>query len=183
MFKNLCYFVIVAAIAFTSCNQGAGDDTAMKSDTTSLTVMNFLQMADSSVDKPVIIEGLVMHVCKHGGKRLFITDGPDSSRVEILTGGDIAKFDEALIGSRIRVTGTLREERIDAKYLNEWEAEVLKPEEGHETGIHTGVKGHEDHTKEDKLAQINSIREELKSSGKDHLSNFSIEAINYIELK
>ena len=88
-----------------------------------------------------------------------------------------------LIGSRIRITGILKEERIDAKYLNEWEAEVKKPQENHAVGIHTGAKGHEDQAVQEKLDQINALRDELKKSGKDHLSNFSIEAGKFVEIK
>lgn len=179
--------VIISALLLTfamACNQtGNQDGNAAANDTTRLTVLSFLSQADSCIDEPVIIEGTVFHTCKHGGKRLFLVDGTDSIRVEVTAGGEIAKFDEALVGSRIRITGHLREERIDAKYLNEWEAEVKKPEEDHSVGVHSGAKGHEDHGVEEKLSQINALREELKNSGKDHLSNFSVEAINYIELK
>lgn len=175
--------LIISAFAVTSCNSGTKDEQAATNDTTMLSVLTFSQQADSCIDKPVIIEGTVYHTCKHGGKRMFIIDGTDSIRVEITAGPNINKFDEALAGSRVRVTGILKEERIDTKYLNEWEAEVLKPEEGHETGIHTGVAGHEDHTKDDKLNQIKALREDLANSGKDHLSFFSIEASSYIELK
>jgi hypothetical protein len=114
---------------------------------------------------------------------MFIVDGTDSLRVEVTTGPNIVKFDEALVGSRVRIFGTLKEERIDAKYLNEWEAEVKKPEANHDIGIHTGAKGHEDQDAEDKLAQISSLRADLKNSGKDHLSTFSIETAKFIELK
>ena len=107
----------------------------------------------------------------------------DSIRVEVTAGTDITKFDENLVGSRVSVLGVLKEERIDAKYLNEWEAEVLKPEENHNVGIHSGAKGHEDQGKQDKLDQIKALRDELKASGKDHLSFFSIEAVKYTELK
>lgn len=183
MHRIILSLLILIAIAFTSCNQGAKEEATVKSDTTLLTVMTFEKLADSCIDKPVIIEGTVFHTCKHGGKRLFLIDGTDSIRVEVTAGPEINKFDEALVGSRIKVIGTMKEERIDTKYLNEWEAEILKPEESHETGLHSGAKGHEDQTKEDKLSQVNALRDELKASGKDHLSFFSIEAIKYIELK
>jgi hypothetical protein len=178
---NLAFLFLV--ITFTSCNNGSQEKATTKSDTTMLTVMTFEKMADSCIDKPVVIEGTVLHTCKHGGKRMFLVDGSDSIRVEVTAGQEIAKFDEALIGSRVKVTGILKEERIDTKYLNEWEAEILKPEENHEAGLHSGAKGHEDQTKEDKLSQVNALREQLKSSGKDHLSFFSIEASSYKELK
>jgi hypothetical protein len=184
MTKRVHFLLIVALIAVSACNNASKtDETAIKNDTVLLTVLTFEQLADSSVDKPVIIEGTVFHTCKHGGKRMFLIDGTDSIRVEVTAGGEVAKFEETLIGSRVRVKGFLREERIDAKYLNEWEAEVLKPEDNHTVGVHTGAKGHEDHSVQDKLDQIKALREELAASGKDHLSNFSVEAINYMELK
>jgi len=183
MLKKLLPLVMILMIALASCNQGTQNADKPKNDTTRLTVLTFLKQADSCIEKPVIIEGTVLHLCKHGGKRMFLVDGTDSIRVEVTTGPKIAKFDDALIGSRVRVFGTLKEERIDAKYLNEWEAEVRKPEENHNVGVHTGAKGHEDASVQDKLDQINALRDEIKASGKDHLSNFSIEADHFTELK
>jgi len=179
-------FPLLVLILFTiaACNHGTKEaGSAIKNDTTRLAVLTFEKQADSCVDKPVIIDGTVLHLCKHGGKRMFLVDGSDSIRIEVTTGPKIAKFDDALVGSRVRVFGTLREERIDAKYLNEWEAEVKKPEENHAVGVHSGAKGHEDQGVQEKLDQINALRDELKASGKDHLSNFSIEADHFIELK
>ena len=184
MTKRFFPLLIVILAAMVACNQGAKDDASKtKNDTTRLAVLTFAKQADSCIDKPVIIEGTVLHLCKHGGKRMFLVDGADSISVLVTTGPKIVKFDDALVGSRVRVFGTLKEERIDAKYLNEWEAEVKKPEENHDVGVHTGAKGHEDMAVQDKLDQINSYREDLKNSGKDHLSNFSIEADHFIELK
>jgi hypothetical protein len=184
MTKRLFPLLIVILFAMVACNMGTkGTGDTIKNDTTRLTVLTFEKQADSCIDKPVIIEGTVLHICKHGGKRMFLVGETDSIRVEITTGPAIAKFDEALAGSRVRVFGTLKEERIDAKYLNEWEAEVLKPEANHNVGVHTGAKGHEDQGTQDKLDQIASLRQDLKNSGKDHLSNFSIEAVKFTELK
>jgi len=102
--------------------------------------------------------------------------------VEVTTGPDIVMFDEALVGSRLQVLGILKEERIDEKYLNEWEAEVLAPEENHEAGLHEGTKGHEDQPREAKLEQINVLREQIIESGSDHLSFYSIEAVSFEEI-
>jgi hypothetical protein len=184
MTKKLFPILILSIFFLGSCNQGTKETSGEnKSDTARLTVLSFDTSAHSYVDKPVIIEGTVLHLCKHGGKRMFLVDGSDSIRVEITAGQDITKFEESLIGSRVRVFGTLKEERIDAKYLNEWENEVKKPEENHNVGVHTGAKGHEDQGVKEKLDQINSLREDLKKSGKDHLSFYSIEATKFTELK
>ena len=183
MTKNLFPILIISVIFFTSCNLGSKTSGENKSDTALLTVLAFDTSAHSFVDKPVIIEGTVLHLCKHGGKRMFIVDGTDSVRVEITAGQDITKFEESLVGSRVRVFGVLKEERIDERYLNEWENEVKKPEENHNVGVHTGAKGHEDQGVQDKLDQINSYREQIKNSGTDHLSFYSIEAAKFVELK
>jgi hypothetical protein len=176
--------LIISIFLISSCNQGT-KETAKdnKADTALLTVLSFDTSAHSFVGKPVIIEGTVLHLCKHGGKRMFLVDGIDSIRIEITAGTDITKFEESLIGSRIRVFGTLKEDRIDVKYLNEWENEVKKPEENHNVGVHTGAKGHEDQGVQEKLDQISSLREDLIKSGKDHLSFYSIEATKFVELK
>ena len=184
MTKRLLPFLVIVIFAMAACNQGAKTEAGKpKNDTTRLAVLTFEKQADSCINKPVIIEGTVLHLCKHGGKRMFLVDGADSVRVEVTAGEKIVKFDDALIGSRVRVFGTLKEERIDAKYLNEWEAEVKKPEENHNVGLHTGAIGHEDQDLKDKLDQINSLRDDLKKCGKDHLSFFSIEAYKFTELK
>ena len=184
MLKRIIIPVIAIVFAAAACNRGA--DTAgnqAKNDTVRMAVLTFEKQADTCVNKPVVIEGTVLHLCKHGGKRMFLVDGTDSIRVEVTAGDNIAKFDEALVGSRVRVHGILKEERIDAKYLNEWEAEVKKPVENHNAGVHTGAKGHEDQGVQEKLDQINAYREEIKKSGKDHLSFYSIEADRYQEVK
>ena len=184
MTKRLFPLLIVILSVITACNQETKNaGISPKNDTTKLTVINFEKQADSCVNKPVIIEGTVFHTCKEGGKRMFLVDGTDSIRVEVTAGNNIAKFDESLIGSRVRVSGSLKEERIDARYLNEWEAEVRKPDPNHAVGVHTGAAGHEDQGQKEKLENINSLRDDLKKSGKDHLSFFSIEADKFIVLK
>lgn len=171
----------ILATIIAACNMGSkgfNDPNAVK-----VTVATFEQQAPATIEKTVIIEGTVLHTCKHGGKRMFLVDGNDSVRVEVTAGKDIPKFDEKLIGSKVRVLGVLKEERIDERYLNEWEAEVKKPQENHNVGVHTGAKGHEDQDAQDKLDQINAYREEIKNSGKDHLSFYSIEASKFEEVK
>ena len=183
MIKKLFLLVIPCLFLLASCNQETKVAETRKADTATLAVLTFFDSAAAFVERPVRIEGTVLHTCKHGGKRMFLVDGTDSIRVEVTTGNNIPKFDESLIGSRVKVLGILKEERVDAKYLNEWEAEVKKPAENHSTGIHTGAIGHEDQGTKEKLDEINSLREDLKKSGKDHLSFFSIEAVSYSVVK
>ncbi len=184
MTKRFIPLIFIVLIMVVGCNQGTKNPAEKgKNDTTLLKVLTFEKQADSCINKPVIIEGTVFHTCKEGGKRMFLVDGTDSIRVQVTAGAGIVKFDESLTGSRVRVFGILKEERIDTKYLNEWEAEVLKPDPNHAVGVHTGAAGHQDQDVKEKLENINSLRDDLKKSGKDHLSFFSIEAGKFIELK
>ncbi len=184
MTKRILPFMVMLMIIALACNQTSENTSETQAaDTVLLTVFSFDTAAGNYVEQPVWIEGTVYHTCKHGGKRMFLVDGSDSIMVQVTTGPAIAKFDESLVGSRIKVLGILKEERIDDKYLNEWEAEVKEPKAEEGTGLHTGEKGHEDHSAEDKLAQISALREELKQSGKPHLSYYSIEAISFTEIK
>jgi hypothetical protein len=181
MTKHFFLPLCILFLAMVSCNQGTkGID---PSSAVKVSVLTFEQQAAGLVDKAVVIEGTVLHTCKHSGKRMFLVDGNDSIRVEITAGKDITKFDEKLVGSRVSVLGILKEERIDERYLNEWENEVKKPVENHEAGVHTGAQGHEDQGTQEKLDQIASLRTDLKNSGKDHLSFYSIEAEKFEELK
>lgn len=183
MLKNVFFLLVLAGVVFASCNQSGKDKAASLTDTITVTVATFDTSAHSYVDRYVWIEGTVLHTCKHGGKRMFLADGNDSITVEVTAGGEVVKFDETLIGSRVKVLGTLKELRIDTKYLNEWEAELMKPEENHETGVHTAAAGHEDQSAQDKLGTVNAYRTQLAESGQDHLSFYSIEAISFSELK
>jgi len=183
MTKKLLPLLFIGLIVAFSCNQGPKESAEeVIADTVLLTVATFDTAAPYYVDQPVRIEGTVYHTCKHGGKRMFLVDNNDSVMVEVTTGPDIVMFDEALVGSRLQVLGILKEERIDEKYLNEWEAEVLAPEENHEAGLHEGTKGHEDQPREAKLEQINVLREQIIESGSDHLSFYSIEAVSFEEI-
>jgi hypothetical protein len=183
MLKKFSGIIVLAFVFLTACNFNANKEASNPNDTVLITVLTFDTTAHNYVDKPVWIAGTVSHTCKHGGKRMFLADGNDSILVEVTTGPDIVQFDESLIGSRVKVLGTLKELRIDNKYLNEWEAELKKPAENTETGIHTGQKGHEDQSADDKFAQINAYRDQLKQSGTDHLSFYSVEAISFTEVK
>jgi len=183
MLNKLLLFVVPCIFLFASCNQVSKNAGPPKADTVTMAVRSFIDSAGKYVEKPVRIEGTVLHTCKHGGKRMFLADGSDSITVEVTTGANIAKFDESLIGSRVKVLGLLKEERVDAKYLNEWEAQVKKDADDYNTGLHTATKGHEDQGTKETLDQINSLRDDLKKSGKDHLSFYSIEAISFSAVK
>ncbi|MCD4735556.1 MAG: hypothetical protein K8R53_05900 [Bacteroidales bacterium] len=192
--------IFFLALFLYSCNQSGTQSNTdqvqgepVANEIVELTVAGFLDKAPEMVDKQITISGLVVHTCKHGGKRMFITDEGTEERVKIVTGGNIDNFDTELEGSVVVIEGILKEERIDNAYLDEWEKEIEGDMEEqhkiHEGDEHTGEEGEEhtgeegEETEEDHHGtdpeKIQNLRKELADSGKDYLSFYSVECIKY----
>ncbi len=141
---NRIISLLFAISLLASCGQGpkkSGSDTDREIQP--LTVSEFLSDAGPFVDRTVQVSGTVVHVCRHGGQRLFIIGEDGEERIRITTGDDIAEFDVELEGEKIEVTGIVRELIIDETYLAEWEAEITEGGkhdrgEGHEGGVGHG---------------------------------------------
>jgi hypothetical protein len=197
MIKKI-YLLLFVAVIFAACSNHQkpveNEITEQEKVVTELTVANFEKMAGDLVGEEIIIKGLVNHTCKHGGKRMFIVAEDTEESVKIEAGENIDSFDAELEGSDVIVKGLVEELRVDEAYLTEWEAEVeadaeseLKIHDGDHEGEHSEgeeeAEGEEGETEEDHhgsdLEQIENLRKQLKESGKDHLSFFSIKCLSY----
>lgn len=181
----------VVAMMFVACG---GPKTDKKSDDVAkvevLSVDQFMTQADSLVGEKITVEGVADHVCKHGGKRMFILGSTPESRLKITTGEEIASFDVAYEGSKIVVTGTVDMLKMDSAYLANWEQELI--DGAHETGEgegdgHGEDDGHEhDNSSHGEQAdmgehipgmdKVNNYKEEIKNNGKGYISIFSVVA-------
>ena len=167
---------VIAAIAifFASCSGDAANnssqDETLVSETTQtdipvIAIGEFDVKAGEFVDKEVIVEGIVDHVCKHGGKKLFLVSDDGDLHVE-----SDERFDEALTGSEVVVTGIVREFRVDEAYC-------LKMEEDN---IQSHKKGETDEDLyEMKMAQIKEYRDSMQTAGVDHLSFYSLDYLSH----
>ncbi|MDZ7742814.1 MAG: hypothetical protein U5Q03_14005 [Bacteroidota bacterium] len=98
-------------------------------------------------------------------------------------------FNTDLVGSNVAVEGYIEELRIDEAYLTEWENELMmqaqegEMEEGeHDGGGHEGSQMGEmaDQGRHvEGMDQIENYRKQIKESGTDHLSFYSIVCTNY----
>jgi hypothetical protein len=141
-----------------------------------LTIEEFETKAGDLVDQMVEIEGTVVHVCRHGGKRLFMIGEKPEPQIKVTTGDKISAFDVKLEGSDIVAEGILRELRVDEAYLDQLEKNAR---ESAEKARNEDRQGHDLHRHQDPLKSINNMRERLKKSGKDYLSFFSVECSAY----
>jgi hypothetical protein len=185
MVKNL--FVLMAvALLLTACGGQSGKKAETPEDIISIALADFDAKAPEMIEKTVLVSGTVAHVCKHGGKRLFLVDETTDARIKVeIEEDDQAAFPVELEGAVLEVTGIVKELRVDEAYLAEWEAEVnAQIAEGqeehadHEKGMHLGEEGHENATGAEDLVKIENLRKEIAESGTDHLSYFSIKYVS-----
>jgi hypothetical protein len=136
MMKKITVIAILGFILLTATTLTAQDKTTVVSaDTKALTITpeKFQEMAVNNVGKEVEIQGLVVHVCKHGGKKLFIVGDDPEKRVKITASDKVSVFAPELEGSTIWVQGIvepLTEEELP-------EAEKASQDADHTNYYHT----------------------------------------------
>ncbi len=169
------YYLLVAVLFFAAC---AGEDTQKdakeaetKSETPAVEVLTLAEFGDKAadfLDKEVKVSGTVDHVCKHGGKKLFLVEDGVEGGVKVFAE---EKFDEALIGTKVTVVGIVKEFRVDEDYCHSLEV----PEEGEEHGEDT------EEIMNRKKEQAQYFRDSMKNAGVDHLSFYSLEFVSFEE--
>lgn len=148
---------------------------------TTIKLKDFEHKAGQYIGRPMEVTGIVDHVCKHGGKKMFLVDESSDARVKITTGDDMAAFTQNLVGETVRVRGMVVEQRVDEEYINEMEdkaASGISKKEG--DGLHLkGEKENENNNASAQSDKAEKLREELKKSGNDYISFFSIKATEF----
>lgn len=128
MKKLIVYLIIAAAALFTASCGGNSNNKKQAAQTaqaqTALEVDNLLSGAETLTGKQVTVEGVCTHICRHGGRKIFLMGTDDTQVIRIEAGDGIGAFKPECVNNLVRVTGTLVEDRIDEAYLAEWEQEV-----------------------------------------------------------
>lgn len=83
-------------------------------------VDNLLADAEKLTGGKVTVEGVCTHICRHGGRKIFLMGTDDTQVIRIEAGEKIGSFKPECVNNVVRVTGTLVEDRIDEAYLAEW---------------------------------------------------------------
>jgi len=175
---TISFFILFFSFSAFSFSGLGQDEKPVK-----IKLKDFEKSASTLIGKTITVTGIVDHVCKHGGKKLFLVDEHSDARVKITTGENMAAFTQDLIGETIEITGVVEEQRIDEEYLTEMENKLQSGVKQKGDGLHLKNEGsHDDHEKnenQDQLQKIKLLKDQLKKSGKDHLSFFSIKATGY----
>ena len=177
--SRLLFSIIILALLATACNSQKSTEQPKAV----IPVSEVTVKAEGYVDQLVQVDGMVVHVCRESGKRLFLGD----ERFKILASNSMAKFDVALEGSDIKAIGYIRESRIDENYLDEWEKELGGPAEVQlKEEVHTGqaeAQGEDESAIDTQLRQIKEYRDQIKSGTKGYLSFYSLEIVSIEEVK
>ncbi len=198
MMKTQTFFFAVLLTAslsfFASCGNKSQKTTEAGADSTAvassaLSVDSLLAEAGKLVDKEVTLEGVCTHICKHGGRKIFLMGSDDTKTIRV-EAGTLGSFDTKCVNSIVLVTGTLREQRIDEAYLKDWENKLAaKADEKHgesKAGCDTEKKarGEKANTPEQRIADFRAkIAEREAKEGKNYLSFYFVEAASYETLE
>jgi len=202
--RKLILSLVLLSFVWVSCeNQGADQQENVKKEAVAdltpkkIDINNFDAEAEGLADQLVEVSGMVVHTCKHGGTKMFITGNDPDYRLKVTATDESGNFNLEMEGKDYTVIGTLDEYRIDMAELDKMEADVLAehPEvedmkhgksndEGsehvdHEGDSHQEVEG----SCATELAQIADLREQVKQTGKGYISIYSILAKSYKEVK
>ena len=189
--KSIKIFIILCLgimIIFSSCGKkktAEQNNESTVQQSVNIDVDQLLADAEELVDQSVSIEGVCTHICKHGGRKIFLMGSDDTKTIRI-EGGEVGKFDARCVNNMVEVTGKVREQRIDEAYLQQWEARIAeetaeKHGEGEE-GCSTEKKARNE-TGNSTTERIANFRERIAEreakDGKAYLSFYYMEAEKY----
>jgi hypothetical protein len=179
------FLMLMVSFLLASCGNSPEKAAGETSDLLNISVDMFWGDPDAYVGKNVLLDGFVVHVCQHGGKRMFVTGDDPDERLQVKTGDNIPAFAIELEGSQLEIKGIIDELRIDEAYLQSWENELIADNPESELKIHRGEEGHQ-HEEDDaeyEWKQIRRYRELLAESDDDHLSFYSLIAESFVEIE
>ncbi|MDR1666392.1 MAG: hypothetical protein LBS03_01675 [Bacteroidales bacterium] len=176
MKKFMIPLIALAMIFAASCHRSgqkpSGDVAATEAKLleTGYGVDTLLAVAELHVDKPVTIHGYVTHVCKHSGKRCFLTGEQQLYTIRVEAKGEIGGFNRELAGSKLVVNGTLKERRFTQAEINDMETEVNE---------RLGKTPDSEETCAAELASIAKIQQWMKDHDKDYYATYYVDGLTY----
>lgn len=110
MVKRIFLFIVIAAIISSCGNTSNKEDLSKAEGQNEVAKIEFASLVenpDNYIGKNISVEGKVVHVCVHSGKKLFIVGKDPDVRLFITAGEDMPKFPMELLGSEVVVEGLI----------------------------------------------------------------------------
>jgi len=165
MMNKLLTIVIALSLAI-----GCNNESKKTNDTIEAKKISLEELVSSNEElnnEMITVSGMVDHVCRHGGQKMFISDKSGEIRVLIRVTESIPEFDIALEGSDVEVTG-----KLIASVISPMEEDLMG--EGNHEG--SGDKEGEDCASE----EDSTVAEEQDACTTN--ITYHIEAVSFAEL-
>ena len=203
---TLSALVLLFVLASCSNAKKQADATASTETEAVLDVDALLANAGTMIGQQVTVQGVCTHTCKHGATKIFL-QGSDNSQVLRCEAGQLGAFSKDCVNNVVRVTGLVRETRMDEAYLQNWkrqyeeamqqqqnaadaqfgeQAEALSEEQQEKLGSSAGcatesaARREVGNTIDEKIANYRAqIAARQAAEGKDYLSFYHVEAVSY----
>lgn len=104
--------LVLLMVLAGACNQASQKEGSTQAESKeqilAATIEELVASPSEYKNKEVAIQGMVSHVCRHGGQKCFVVAGDGETQIRLVPGGDIDEFKVDLEGSTIAVKGTFR---------------------------------------------------------------------------
>ena len=178
MIKKVFGILAIATIMVSCGSKEQNKEEIGEKELAVVTVDQVAAQLESYVDKSIRIEGIVNHVCKHGGKRMFIMGADPDVAIKITPNDEIGVFEQELVGSSVLVSGVVKELRIDEDYVLSLENEADEATKSEAMHDHSGGT-HDEEAENEQKAQFEAMRAKIAESEKGYYSQFWIEASKF----
>lgn len=184
-------FVVGSLFLITSCGAQSAKKTADSVETKSVEVSknmsidDLLSEADNNIGNTVAVEGICTHICKHGGKKIFLMGSDDTKTIRV-EAAKVGRFKQECVNAIVELKGTLCEERIDESYLKQWETRVEAAiadqhgAAGEGCDTEKKARGEVGRTESERIADFRKkIAQRKAENGKEYLLFYYIDAVAY----
>ncbi len=152
--QKIAIFLLLGLLSM-ACKQSAKTDAqiekVVKEELVAATIEELVAAPMEYKDKEVVLQGMVSHVCRHGGQKCFVVGSDGETQIRLVPGGDIDEFKVDLEGSTLAVKGFFRVMAAEVA-----EANV----EDHESKEHHAVEqSHSEAEKADIFVEVLEVKE------------------------
>jgi hypothetical protein len=108
---NKIFSFVIAAMIVASCGnkstKGVSENTPVNEPAVNVQFASLVENPGNYIDKNIIVEGKVVHVCPHTGKKMFIVGENPDIMLYVSAEENTPKFPVELLGSTIAVEGRI----------------------------------------------------------------------------
>jgi len=160
------FLLAVFALALFSCSGGKNQgDTSVPA----FELDNLLAVAEQAVNDTLTVVGYVTHTCMHSGKRCIIVGESQKTSLRVEAEGEIESFSSELIGSKLSITGILKEQRLNQDFIDEMENDVKQLQQ----------EGAEPEACAAELSNIGEWRQWMADNNKDYYVIYYMDGLKY----